>query len=54
MTKYRIDIYAGPFVYDSLVSREYKRFHCVDDAKIYAYGKIQETKYCFSILEVRE
>ena len=52
MTKYRIDIYTGWSVYDGLISREYKKFNCVDDAKIYAYSKIEGTKYGYSILEV--
>lgn len=52
MKKYRIDIYTGWSVYDGLISREYKYFMCVDDAKIYAYGKIEGTNLSFSILEV--
>lgn len=40
---YRVDLYTGPFTYDGLVSREYKHFKCVDDAKIYAYDKMQAT-----------
>lgn len=52
MKKYRIDIYTGWSVYDGLISREYKYFFCVDDAKIYAYGKIEGTNLSFSILEV--
>lgn len=52
MKKYRIDIYTGWSVYDDLVSREYKYFSCVDDAKIYAHGKIEGTNFGFSILEV--
>ena len=35
--KYRIDSYTGWSVYDGLILREYKRFKCVDDAKVYAY-----------------
>ena len=52
MKKYRIDIYTGWSVYDGLISREYKYFFCVDDAKIYAYGKIKGTNLSFSILGV--
>ena len=52
MTTYRIDIYSGWSVYDSLVSREYKQFKCVDDAKIYAYSKIEGTQLGYSINEV--
>ena len=52
MKKYRIDIYAGWSVYDGLISREYKYFSCVDDAKIYVYEKIEGTNLSFSILEV--
>ena len=52
MKKYRIDIYTGWSVYDGLISREYKYFICVDDAKIYAYEKIKGTNLSFSILEV--
>lgn len=49
--KYRIDIYTGWLVYDGLISREYKTFNCIDDAKIYAYGKIKGTSYGYSVLE---
>ena len=52
MKQYRIDIYTGWSVYDGLISREYKYFICVDDAKIYAYEKIEGTNLGFSILEV--
>lgn len=52
MKKYRIDICTGWSVYDGLISREYKYFSCVDDAKIYAYEKIEGTNLGFSILEV--
>ena len=52
MQKYRIDIYEGWAVYAGLISREYKYFVCVDDAKIYAYSKIQGTNLGFSVLEV--
>ena len=52
MQKYRIDIYQGWSGYAGLISREYKCFVCVDDAKIYAYSKIQGTNLGFSILEV--
>ena len=52
MKKYRIDIYEGWSVYAGLISREYKYFLCVDDAKIYAYSKIQGTNLGFSVLEV--
>ena len=52
MQKYRIDIYQGWSVYDGLISREYKHFLCVDDAKIYAYSKIQGTNLGFSVLKV--
>lgn len=52
MQKYRIDIYEGWSVYAGLISREYKYFICVDDAKIYAYSKTQGTKLSFSVLEV--
>lgn len=50
---YRIDIYTGWRVYDGLISREYKRFSCVDDAKIYAYGKIEGTALGYSVQEVQ-
>lgn len=53
MVKYRIDIYEGWSVHDGLISREYKEFPCVDDAKIYAYSKIEGTKLGYSVLEVR-
>ena len=53
MVKYRIDIYTGLSVYDGLISREYKYFPCVDDAKIYAYAKIEGTNLSYSIQEVR-
>ena len=52
MQKYRIDIYQGWSVYSGLISREYKYFACVDDAKIYACSKIQGTNLGFSVLEV--
>lgn len=53
MTKYRIDIYEGWSVQDGLISREYREFLCVDDAKIYAYGKIEGTGLSYSVLEVK-
>lgn len=52
MSKYRIDIYTGWSVYDGLISREYIFFPCIDDAKIYAYSKIEGTNQGYSILEV--
>ena len=52
MRKYRIDIYAGWRVSDGLISREYKQFPCVDDAKIYAYSKIAGTGLGYSVQEV--
>lgn len=53
MIIYRIDIYTGWSVYDTLISREYRKFKCVDDAKVYAYRKIEGTKNSYSIQEVR-
>ena len=52
---YRVDIYTGPFTYDGLLSREYKRFKCVDDAKVYAYEKMQATAgaHDYDILRVQ-
>lgn len=54
MKLYRIDIYEGWRVYDGLIGREYRRFICVDDAKVYAYGKIEGTALGYSVQEVNE
>ena len=54
MQKYRIDIYTGWSVWDGLISREYIECKCVDDAKVYAYRKIEGTQNGYSIQEVKK
>lgn len=53
MDKYRIDIYTGPRFCDGIISQEYKRFKCVDDAKIYAYQKAIELNAEYSLQQIQ-